>query len=76
MAAENHGLLRQMRTVIVPEPIYRAALAVAREYDRLDGIPPGAPGCRWELVVWYLAAPDLQRDPAIVAGEIKRRIGR
>jgi len=59
----------------VPEHIAARVDLIAQEYDRLQGIEPGAPGTRWGLVALYLLHGEaMAREPAELAAEIDARI--
>ncbi len=67
---------RLQRTVVVPEHIYRALVQIAVEYDRLDGVELSTPGCRWDMVCWYLLTDATQGEPADIAGKLHAAVNR
>jgi hypothetical protein len=68
---------RLARTVVVPEHIYRALVQIALEYDRLDGVELSTPGCRWDMVMWYLLTGAVAAgNPDVVAASLHRAVNR
>jgi hypothetical protein len=67
---------RLIRTVVVPEHLYRRAVAIALAYDRLDGVELGQTGCRWEMILWYLLTDDVRGEPTDIAAELHASINR